>query len=160
EIDVRVGEFACRYAEDGDRASRSEVHADDRRVLERVDQEEVAVRSRDNRPRIPPRAGGVGGVVNPDLVVTEVDHQFDRAARQNPLPGMRWRVRTKPEAVDALVKRRTRDIGTQEHGHGPQQLGNAAELVVRARLRSRPTEFSRRRRRWRSPWRWRRAATR
>jgi hypothetical protein len=52
EIDVRVGEFAYRYAEDGDRAARSEVHADDRRVHERVDQEEVAVRSRDNRPRI------------------------------------------------------------------------------------------------------------
>src|SRR5262249_19029367 len=122
EIDVRVGEFACRYAEDGDRAARSEVDADDRRVLERVDQEEVAVRSRDNRPRIPPRAVGVRRVVNPDLVVAEVDHQFDRTTRQNPLPGMRWRVRTKPEAVDALVKRRTREIGTQEHGHGPQEL--------------------------------------
>src|SRR5262249_148057 len=80
-----------------------------------------------SRPRTPARAGGVRRVVNPDLVVAEVDHQFDRTARQNPLPGMRWRVRTKPEAVDILVKRRTRDISTQEHGHGPQELGNAAE---------------------------------
>src|SRR5262249_40020496 len=128
EGDVRVGEFARRYAEDGDRAARSEVHADDRRVLERVDQEEVAVRSRDNRPRIPPSAGGGGGVINPDLVVGEVDHQFDRTARQNPLPGMRRRVRTQPEAVDELVKRWTRDVGTQEHGHGPQELTDAAEI--------------------------------
>src|SRR5262249_59659748 len=88
EIDVRVGEVARRYAEDGDRAARSKVHADDRSVHERVDQEEVAVRSRNNRPRIPLRAGGVGWAVNPDLVVAEVDHQFDRTARQDPLPGM------------------------------------------------------------------------
>src|SRR5262249_29423582 len=113
---------------DREGAARSEVDTDDRRVLKRVDQKEVAVRARDNRARIPPRVGGVRRVVNPDLVVAEVDHQFDRTARQNSLPGMRWRVRTKPEAVDELVKRRTRDIGTQEHGHGPQELGYAAEL--------------------------------
>src|SRR5262249_38612216 len=59
--------------------------------------------------------------------VGEVDNQLDRTARQNPLPGVRWRVRNQPEAVDALVKRRTRGVGTQEHGHGPQELGNAAE---------------------------------
>src|SRR5262249_4854095 len=97
---------------DGDRATRSEVYADDRRVHERVDQEEVAVKSRDRRRGIPPRAGGVGGDVRPELVAREGDDQLDRTARQNPLPGMRWRVRTKPEAVDILVKRRARDVGT------------------------------------------------
>src|SRR5262245_63798016 len=40
---------------------------------------------------------------------------------------MRRRVRTYPEAVDILVKRRARGVSTQEHGHGPQELGNAAE---------------------------------
>src|SRR2546430_841056 len=40
---------------------------------------------------------------------------------------MRWRVRTQPEPVDALVERWTGDVGTQEHGHGPQELGNSAE---------------------------------
>src|SRR5262249_26061750 len=41
---------------------------------------------------------------------------------------MRWRIRTIPEAVDVLAKPRTRSIRAQEHGHGPQELGNAAEL--------------------------------
>src|SRR5262249_17266912 len=124
-------------AAEGVGGARWEVQGDDRRVHERVDQEEVAVRSRDNRPGIPPRVGGVRRVVNPDLVVAEVDHQLDRTARQNPLPEMCWRVRTQPEAVDALVKRRTRSVGTQEHGHGPRELGNAPELVIRLRLRVR-----------------------
>src|SRR5262249_24095592 len=127
EIDVRVGEFDCRHAEDGGRAAWSEVHADDRCVHEWVDQEEVAVRSRDNRSRIPPTAIGMRRVVNPDLVVREVDHHLDRTARQNPLPGMRWYVRTIPEAVDVLVERRTRNISAQKHSHGPQELSNAAE---------------------------------
>src|SRR5262249_28820034 len=78
EIDVAVGELLDGYAEAGDRAARSEVHADDRRVLERVDQEEFTIRPRDNRPGISATAVRVCRVVNPDLVVAEVDHQFDR----------------------------------------------------------------------------------
>src|SRR5262249_19982331 len=127
----RGGDSARGYAEGGGRPARSEVHADDRRVHERVDQEEVAVRSRDSRPGIPPGAVGLRRVVNPDLVVAEVDDQFDRTARQNPLPGMRWGVRTKPEAVDVLVERGTGGVGAQEHGRGPQEPGNAAEGLAK-----------------------------
>src|SRR5262245_59916282 len=95
---------------------------------ERVNQKEVAIRSRDNRAGIPPNAIRMRRVDNPDVVVREVDHHLDRTAWQNALPGMRWRVRTIPAAVDILVKRRTRGIGAQEHGHGPQERNNATEL--------------------------------
>src|SRR5262249_36157655 len=86
EIGVCVGEIVHRNAENGGRAARSEVNADERRMYERVDQEEVAVRPRDNRPRIPLNAAEVRWIENPNLVVAEVNDQIDRTARQNLLP--------------------------------------------------------------------------
>lgn len=50
QIHMRVDELVCRYSEDRDRTARSEMHADDRRVLERVNQKALTIRPRDSRP--------------------------------------------------------------------------------------------------------------
>ena len=69
-----VGEFGCRYAEKADGAAWSEVYADDRLELERVDG-----RSSDKGSRQPPRdtpdRGWVLRTVSLDLVACEVAHR-------------------------------------------------------------------------------------
>jgi hypothetical protein len=45
QIDVKVCQFACRQTEKRKRAGRLEVHADHRRILDRVDDEDETVGS-------------------------------------------------------------------------------------------------------------------
>src|SRR5262249_11933652 len=104
-----------RYAEEREGPARPEVDARDRGVLRRVDHEVPAVGPGDNRPGQPPAATGVRRVVDPDLVIAEVDHQLDRPARQNPLPRVRGGGGARPESRDELAERRGGSVGVVEH---------------------------------------------
>jgi hypothetical protein len=116
EIDVRVGQFAGGDAEERGRPARPEVDAHERRVLRVVAHEEPAVGPGDDRPGVPPAAVGARGIMDPDLVLAEVDHQLDRPVREESRSRVRGRVRAQPELLDEVAERRGGGMGTGEHG--------------------------------------------
>ncbi len=114
QVEVRVRETAGRDAEERRGPARSEVHPHDRRVLERVDDEEAAVRAGDDRAGQAPAALLVG-VVDPELVLVEVDDELERSARQDALPSVAGSVAQAPEVLDEAIERRPRDGRPVEH---------------------------------------------
>src|SRR5262249_11779585 len=81
QIDVSVGEIACRESEKRKSAARFEVNPDDKGFFR--GREAAPMRTRNDRTG---KAGAVFktvGVVKPQLVLPEIDYEFERAGRKN-----------------------------------------------------------------------------
>jgi hypothetical protein len=93
------------------------VHAHDRGLLERVSHEAPAVRPRDQRTRESPAAVGPVWIVDTQLILVQVDDQLDGPAGQDTFSEVRGSVPiVKPEVVHEALKRRSRNMRTEQHG--------------------------------------------
>lgn len=119
QVDVGIRQRAGGYAEDRGGAAWPEVHPHHRRVLHRVDDEHAGICPRSDDAGISSGGRRVGGIINPHLIVAQVDDELDRPARQDPLSSRRLPVRAEPEALDEFAQRWARSVGEILHGVRP-----------------------------------------
>lgn len=115
--------------------TRLEVHADDRRMLRRIDDEETIVRSGHHSAGVACESIAVERIVDPKLVLAKVEDQFCRPVRKNPFSGMWRRIVAVPEHVHEGIERGTRSVGQAQHddsssGNGTTATGEATRGSV------------------------------
>src|SRR5215469_7630334 len=104
-----VGQFISQYAEKRKRASRLKMHAHNRRLFPGIGNKESVVRTGNNSPGEISTSIGVGSLVDPELIVAEVENEFEGAAGKNALFKMRRFVSViHPEILNEVREGRSR----------------------------------------------------
>lgn len=118
KVHVRIRDRARRNAEEWKGATGPEMNPHDRRMFRSID---------DKAPRVGARNDCTGeafafattpGIVNPQLILAEVEHDFHRAARKNSFPLVRRRIAEMPESLDERVEWGWHFADGVMHGNG------------------------------------------
>jgi hypothetical protein len=144
QIHVGVAQLYGGEAEEGVRATRPKVHADDIGMYQGIDYEVTAVGAGDNGSGELSTTVRIRRIVDADLVIAQVDDKLDGPAGQNPLPWVWWRVGAEPEAFDESIQRRSRFIGMVEHSLNYERAFMRCSMRSAVARRCRPAPTSRR----------------
>jgi hypothetical protein len=129
EVHMRISQF-IHGAKKRKGSAGFEVDAHDRRVLCRINRKAGSVRPRDDGPGKPAATVELNGIVNPNLIVDEVEHQLNRTAGQNPFARVHRFVRAHPNAVNDFPKRAPRNVERESHRDTCYKSRACAGLLV------------------------------
>lgn len=99
-----IGEIARRYTHERHRTAGPEMDTDDRGVITGVDDEVAPIGPGYHGAGIS-LPGDAAWVLNVQRVVPQVDHQFQRAARDDSFSWVRWRIAQQPEVRHVVRER-------------------------------------------------------
>ena len=109
---MRVAQFTDGHLKNRERSARAEMHAENRGVFARVNDEGFSINAGNDCLRKPPATFRSFRIVNANLVFMKIDHQFDCSARQNSLARMDGCITQMPKSLNESAERRTRSFET------------------------------------------------
>src|SRR5262249_17909252 len=112
---MRIGQLARWHSDERRCGAWLEVNAGDRGVLRGIEHEEPIVSYRDQCSEKLPVAIPMNRIVDPKLVLAEVDYELGRSARQDLFSGMRGKVAAEPKSIHEFVQRRAGPVADIEH---------------------------------------------